>query len=538
SFGADPNTVNMLFSPCKRDPAKREEAHIDLNAAFLLIKGDVNLQDVPPESWHMYKGRVAWDHLQRGRVIFITDILYGTDPTATFEELLELSQVPSAVDDNGGPGCRGEASPDELSGWIERAVGSTRDISEFKHAQGKRHFREASTIAGLLANAPYHVPVKEFKMFLHAPLYRTAKYSPQLDYTAFNPAYLEYSVLHGQPLPKLQKKPTSRSGFASPLLCTVKQFDLVHLGNLSMIPSFIFRCHSMLLVHEFKQEFSVPADVELLRTALTASGAQADTNYERLEALGDSVLKFVVTAILFALHPDADEGQLTDARVKIVSNRHLARVARQNRLDRYIWAHKFLPKQWLPPTNAWWHINPQYEKGRQYSEQTMQNVSNKMYADLVESILGACYLSSGVQGALAFIRRIKLMNEPQISDWQSIDDVWRAGLGRALGGPAPRVELEPDMVSGIERIFGYKFEDQCILGAACRHPSFTEAAKAPPGGDNNERHPLKALQDYQSLEFLGDSVIDLFVLEHYYNFVPALDPGQITLVKHISVSND
>lgn len=41
---------------------------------------------------------------------------------------------------------------------------------------------------------------------------------------------------------------------------------------------------------------------------------------ERLELLGDSVLKYVVSCHLFLKFPKKDEGQLTSSRVDIISN--------------------------------------------------------------------------------------------------------------------------------------------------------------------------------------------------------------------------
>jgi dsRNA-specific ribonuclease len=41
---------------------------------------------------------------------------------------------------------------------------------------------------------------------------------------------------------------------------------------------------------------------------------------ERLELLGDSVLKYAVSCHLFLKFPDKDEGELTSSRTDIISN--------------------------------------------------------------------------------------------------------------------------------------------------------------------------------------------------------------------------
>ena len=56
---------------------------------------------------------------------------------------------------------------------------------------------------------------------------------------------------------------------------------------------------------------------------ITASSANDIINYERLETLGDSFLKYIVTLSLFLSFPDKDEGKLTAVKGKMVGNRNL-----------------------------------------------------------------------------------------------------------------------------------------------------------------------------------------------------------------------
>lgn len=70
-----------------------------------------------------------------------------------------------------------------------------------------------------------------------------------------------------------------------------------------------------------------------LKQALThpSTDQRRSTNlaYERLEYLGDAVLELVVSRELFALFPNADEGELTKLRAGIVSRQHLAGLCRK-----------------------------------------------------------------------------------------------------------------------------------------------------------------------------------------------------------------
>ncbi len=68
------------------------------------------------------------------------------------------------------------------------------------------------------------------------------------------------------------------------------------------------------------------SDQQLLKEALTHRSCGA-INYERLEFLGDSVLNLVISARLFELKPNADEGDLTRMRARLVRGESLTDIA-------------------------------------------------------------------------------------------------------------------------------------------------------------------------------------------------------------------
>jgi ribonuclease-3 len=71
-----------------------------------------------------------------------------------------------------------------------------------------------------------------------------------------------------------------------------------------------------------------PGNVELFRQALRhSSAARNKISNERLEFLGDSVLNALVAEYLFKLMPNANEGELTQARSRIVSRQSLNKLA-------------------------------------------------------------------------------------------------------------------------------------------------------------------------------------------------------------------
>lgn len=91
-------------------------------------------------------------------------------------------------------------------------------------------------------------------------------------------------------------------------------------------------------VEEFVARLGFEPDLapELWRQALTHRSAEGQPHYERLEYLGDAVLKLVVSEILFERHPGMSEGEMTKVRARAVSDDTLAKVAREMKLGDHL----------------------------------------------------------------------------------------------------------------------------------------------------------------------------------------------------------
>ena len=77
----------------------------------------------------------------------------------------------------------------------------------------------------------------------------------------------------------------------------------------------------------------------LLKLALTHSSyvkKSNDLHNERLEFLGDAVLKMVVSDFLYTHYPDYQEGDLTKIRSGIISDKHLATIGTRLELGQYM----------------------------------------------------------------------------------------------------------------------------------------------------------------------------------------------------------
>lgn len=91
-----------------------------------------------------------------------------------------------------------------------------------------------------------------------------------------------------------------------------------------------------------ENKLALSINTALLTTALTHSsylnepeGARTESN-DRLETLGDSVIQPVITHTLYEMDAALDEGQITLIRSRVVSNKTLARVARNLSLGEFL----------------------------------------------------------------------------------------------------------------------------------------------------------------------------------------------------------
>lgn len=84
----------------------------------------------------------------------------------------------------------------------------------------------------------------------------------------------------------------------------------------------------------------------------------------------------------------------------------------------------------------------------------------------------------------------------------------------------------------LEQLLGYKFQNQALLERALTHRSW--AYEKMPFGKEEE---IRGLQN-ESLEFVGDAVLGMAVVEYLFNKYPTSSEGELTLMKHRLVSTE
>ncbi|ACZ31291.1 ribonuclease III [Xylanimonas cellulosilytica DSM 15894] len=173
------------------------------------------------------------------------------------------------------------------------------------------------------------------------------------------------------------------------------------------------------------EKLGVPLDPELLVLALThrsfAHEAGGIPHNERLEFLGDSVLGVVVTEALFRRHPDVSEGELAKMRAATVSQRSLAAVARRLELGSYVLLGKG-------------------------ERRTRGFDKDSILSDTVEALIGATYISHGLEAARELVHRLVDDTLDAAADLGAGLD-WKTSLQEACaerGYPAPTYEVDAE----------------------------------------------------------------------------------------------
>ncbi len=134
----------------------------------------------------------------------------------------------------------------------------------------------------------------------------------------------------------------------------------------------------------------------LLHEALSHRSVGA-TNYERLEFLGDGFLNFVVAAALYRQHPQLDEGSLSRLRASLVCEATLADIARDLQLSDYL-------------------IMGQGELRSGGFKR------DSILSDVVESLIGACYLDGGFEPAEKLVLSLFKERLQHLPEAQSLKD--------------------------------------------------------------------------------------------------------------------
>ncbi|KAI1134348.1 hypothetical protein F5Y05DRAFT_398412 [Hypoxylon sp. FL0543] len=304
------------------------------------------------------------------------------------------------------------------------------------------------------------------------------------------------------------------------------------------LPAIIYRLETGIIVLEACKSLSLSIRPDLALEAMTKDSDNTEElseeqvnvqrgmgkNYERLEFLGDSFLKMSTTIALFSQIPDSNEFQYHVDRMLLICNKNLFNNALDLKLEESIRSKGFNRRIWYPDGLELLRGKQNTSiLGRKGVGKGVHTLADKSIADVCEALIGASYLTTYEQGSfdLAIQAVTKFVNHKhhkmmkyedyyaayQIPEWQS----------------AEPTAVQREVARQIAEKLGYKFTYPRLLRSAFMHPSY---------GTIYERIP-----NYQRLEFLGDSLLDMVCVDFLFHRYPSADPQWLTEHKMAMVSN-
>ncbi|KAL7910502.1 hypothetical protein GGI35DRAFT_493076 [Trichoderma velutinum] len=237
-------------------------------------------------------------------------------------------------------------------------------------------------------------------------------------------------------------------------------------------------------------------------------------NYERLEFLGDTFLKMATTISVYTLFPIADEFEYHVTRMLMLCNQNLFKHAVEKDMPAYIRTKAFDRRTWYPS-------NMTLKRGKAGKTEAKHCLSHKSIADVCEALIGAAYMTSTTDNMDMAVKAVTAMvcsgNHAMLEykDYFATFAVpkWH---GQQISA-AQRLTVDK-----VAEITGYRFKCAPLVRTAFRHPSYVFESN---------------IRDYQRLEFLGDALLDMAVVDFLFKRFPEADPKWLTEHKMAMVSN-
>lgn len=355
-------------------------------------------------------------------------------------------------------------------------------------------------------------------------------------YERFGEIYITYPLLVVRPLPsrtnfliparpKTELIPGIKTLLLLPEYSTITLLSSAETECAFLLPS-VLRWFAMTrTTHSLSETLFTGSPLhtiplQILTVSMTAPVSQEKHNYQRLETLGDTVLKFVAGIQLLAEYPLWHEGYLTKKKDHAVSNVRLAKEGISKGVYRWIIRDRMLGKKWKPSylnsleeTEAIKIDTPKMnDDNAKKKSKKRQELSTKVLADVVESLIGAAYLHGGFDLGYECAKLFDLGLK------------W-APMTSRIGTLLSRVQdcdNIPPQLEYVEHMLGYRFKRKLLLIEALTHASYEQ-----------DLHTAS----YERMEFLGDSVLDMVVIDFLYR-APGkkYSPGHMYLRKAAMVN--
>ncbi|KAK0193304.1 ribonuclease III domain-containing protein [Armillaria mellea] len=252
--------------------------------------------------------------------------------------------------------------------------------------------------------------------------------------------------------------------------------------------------------------YAIPS--QLMTIAMTAPSSQERYNYQRLETLGDTVLKYLIMLSLML--------RLAKENISRGMFKWIIRV----RSGKPAYMSSTAPIRKKKSAGATATVPTKNEAKAKNAKKVAGELSMKVLADVVESTIGAAYLHGGFELGYECAKFFQLE-----LNWQPTADRISSliqRVSRLEPEVRQRVELPEKTISQVESMLGYEFTHKLILLEALTHPSHQQDF---------------GTISYERIEFLGDAVMDMVVSDYLYRAEgKEYSPGHMHLRKSAVVN--
>lgn len=314
------------------------------------------------------------------------------------------------------------------------------------------------------------------------------------------------SMLPGYPKSCIHRK-LKKPFFLAPELCRIIPLSPWALHYLTLMPFW----QIFMALQDFRRRCSIDSTISFSQLAEALQPRRSSShcvgvNYERLEFLGDAVLKVLASIVAFSGNPLGHEGPLTRTRDALVSNQYLCdrsiSLGFQNVLA--LTGASIKPKSW-----PFFLACPQ---------KSCTDMSEKLLADCIESLIGLYFVHGGLKMSAQLLVSLQIIPELQGVLGSNFFNNPLATIGCTT---ADNRTCSPH-IAKIEKLLGYSFKKKGLLVDALTHKSYRGTH----------------VRSYERLEFLGDAVMGYVILKNFYNDYPNLDPAELTLLREPALSNE
>ncbi|ODN84460.1 hypothetical protein L202_00407 [Cryptococcus amylolentus CBS 6039] len=297
----------------------------------------------------------------------------------------------------------------------------------------------------------------------------------------------------------------------------------------STMPFFIHQLESMLVAWEASEKLcgSVVRPEYALQALTAPAGMNVNSwTYERLEILGDTLLKFFATLHFYLAGGGADcqddPLKTWQDRHKVVSNKTLAHNCIKLGLVNYVRDRRVKVKEWAP--RDWdfdtWIGGTAMKKHLKTSEDKSEfrNLGDKLLADVVEAMIGASYLPNKDMDNVITTLHNLTVPLTLFKSWGDIKHV----LQRENEDEEEEAK-DPDLPAYMNffakskmqyEVFGYTFK---------RRKTFEDVFSL-----SSKRETRMKRERYK---MLGNAVLDVYIIDYLYENHPTEGPGSLSNMK-------